>query len=222
MTATVLIIEDHPLYREALRLVVEAVAQGITVVPVASAEAAITMLAALPAIDLVLLDLNLPGLHGIDAVATLRQRHPGLPIAVVSATDHRQEITAVLRAGANAFIAKTVSTDVMTDAVRRLLDGSMAEQECITPHGCNVAAGPEPRLLTPRQQEILDGLSRGYSNKEIGLRLGVAEITVKFHVSALFRILKVVNRTQAVQAGRKLGLACDLPDSDDNQGSRGD
>jgi DNA-binding NarL/FixJ family response regulator len=180
------------------------------------------MLAALPAIDLVLLDLNLPGVHGIDAVTTLRQRHPALPIAVVSATEHRQEIAAVLRAGANAFVAKTVSTDVMTDAVRRLLDGSMAEPEWITPHGREVVAGPTARMLTPRQQEILDGLSRGYSNKEIGLRLGVAEITVKFHVSALFRILKVVNRTQAVQAGRKLGLACDAPDVGEGNEARGD
>jgi DNA-binding NarL/FixJ family response regulator len=208
MTATVLIIEDHPLYRDAMRLVVSSVAEGVQAVPVPSAESALAMIGSLPDLALVLLDLNLPGLHGIDAIAALRQRHATVPIAVVSATEHRQEIAAVMRAGASAFIAKTVSTDVMTDALRRLLDGSMTEPEWIAPGGRETLGESEaPRLLTPRQQEILDCLSRGYSNKEIGLRLGVAEITVKFHVSAVFRILKVVNRTQAVQAGRRLGLA---------------
>lgn len=206
MSVTVLIVEDHPLYRDAMRTVVASVADDVIAIPVASAEAALAMFASLPELALVLLDLNLPGLHGIDAIAALRQRHATVPIAVVSATEQRQEIAAVLRAGASAFIAKTVSTDRMIDALRRLLDGSMVEPEWLTPAGREVLNELAPRLLTPRQQEILDCLSHGYSNKEIGLRLGVAEITVKFHVSAVFRILSVVNRTQAVQAGRRLGM----------------
>ena len=216
MTATVLIIEDHPLYRDAMQMVVHAVADDVDVVPVANAEDALALTASLGDVALVLLDLNLPGLHGIDAIAALRQRHATVRIAVVSATEHRHEIAALIRAGANAFIAKTVPTEVMADAVRRLLDGSMTDAEWITRSGHETVDAFATRLLTPRQQEILDCLSRGYSNKEIGLRLGVAEITVKFHVSALFRILKVVNRTQAVQAVRRLGLASDRLDGTAN------
>lgn len=206
MTASVLIVEDHPLYRDAMRQVVSTVADDVASIPVASADCALAMLSSLPDLALVLLDLNLPGLQGIDAISAMRHRHATVPIAVVSATEHRQEIAAVMRAGASAFIAKTVSTEIMTDALRRLLNGTMTEPEWIVPGGREPFSEPTPRLLTPRQQEILDCLARGYSNKEIGLRLGVAEITVKFHVSAVFRILKVVNRTQAVQAARRLGL----------------
>jgi DNA-binding NarL/FixJ family response regulator len=125
-------------------------------------------------------------------------------VIAVSASEQRRDATAALRAGAKQFISKAVSTEVMADAIRRVLAGDFSAPSWLTPVGPGVIDTSGHSLLTPRQLEILGQLH--LSNKEIGLRLGLAEVTVKMHVSSIFRALNVANRTQATQAARCLNL----------------
>ena len=113
---------------------------------------------------------------------------------------------AALRAGARIFVSKAVSTDMLGNLLRRVLASEVDKPEWITPQGTNSLEDEPSLVLTPRQREILSLLAQGHPNKEIGLRLGLAEITVKMHVSAIFRTLNVANRTQAVLVARRLGL----------------
>lgn len=206
MAQSILIVEDHPLFRGALVQIMQAIVGEQKTAAASSAEEGLTLLNSLLDLGLILLDPGLPGLNGVEAIMAFQRRCPSVPIVVVSASEDRVEATAALRAGAKAFISKAASTEVISDVVTRLLSGAFGEAEWITPKGKMQIDTANEVKLTPRQQEILVMLSQGYANKEIGLRLNLAEITVKNHVSGVFKALDVVNRTQAVLAGRRLGL----------------
>ncbi|WP_136416954.1 MULTISPECIES: response regulator transcription factor [Oxalobacteraceae] len=206
MTKSALIVEDHPIYRDALMMFLRGLLGNSSVIAVSSTEEALSLSSNLDGLALILLDLGLPGMHGVEAVASLHRKYADAAIVVVSASEDRREVAAVLRAGAKSFISKAVSTKVISEVVAKVLAGERLESEWITARG-NQAVGDEPLLmLTPRQRETLVYLCQGLSNKEIGLRLGVAEITIKTHISSIFRALNVVNRTQAVLAARRFGL----------------
>lgn len=203
MLKTVLVVDDHPMFRDALSRLVEEPG-GRRVLTAANAEDGLHMVRE-EHVDLILLDLGLPGAGGIDAIGLFRQACDAV-IVVVSASEHRQEIASASRAGAKAVISKGVSRDVLQDHIDRALAGHFPQQSWIRPAGL-VAVGDEVgRGLTARQQEIAMLLMNGHPNKEIGMRLGLAEITVKTHLTAIFRLLGVVNRTQAVVAIRRLGV----------------
>lgn len=211
MKKSALIIEDHPIYRDALVVFMRALLGESRVVAVSSTEEGLGCAGNIDDLGLILLDLGLPGMNGVEAVISLRRKCPEAAIIVVSASDDRREAAAALRAGAKAFISKAVSTKIISDVVQKVLAGESLESPWITVTG-NQTIGDEPLLmLTPRQRETLVFLCQGYSNKEIGLRLGLAEITVKIHISSIFRALNVVNRTQAALAARRFGLHA--PDS---------
>jgi DNA-binding NarL/FixJ family response regulator len=206
MTTTTLIVEDHPLYRGALVHLMHVVLSEAITLEASSAEEGLRMVDQAENLAVIMLDLGLPGLRGVDAIASFRYKCPSALIVVVSASEDRRETMAAIRSGAKVVLSKAVSTEVMADIMRRLLNNELLEPVWITANG-KIAIDEDASVkLTPRQQEILVLLSYGQSNKEIGLRLGLAEITVKMHVSAVFRTLKVVNRTQAVSAARRLGL----------------
>jgi DNA-binding NarL/FixJ family response regulator len=205
MPASALIIDDHPLYRDALTQLLSTMLGEASVKAASSAEEGLRLAAQLPDLRLVVLDFNLPGISGTEAIDAVLGRYPGVDIVAVSASEERLDATSALRAGAKLFISKAVDTDVMADAIRRTLEGNPAtERQWITPTGAGVLEADESSPLTPRQLEILSLLH--LPNKEIGLRLGVAEVTVKMHVSSVFRVLGVANRTQAMQAARRLSL----------------
>ncbi|MBC7436717.1 MAG: response regulator transcription factor [Bdellovibrionales bacterium] len=204
MDKTVLVVDDHPLFRKALVSLIEEAKICREVIGAASAEEGLSRVRE-NRISLILLDLGLPGAAGVDAIGLFR-RTSEATIVVVSASEHRQEVNAALRAGAGAVVSKSVSMDTLKDIVTQALAGALPEQKWIRPVGSLVLADEGGRGMTVRQQEIATLLMDGYSNKEIGMRLGVAEITVKTHLTAIFRLLSVVNRTQAVVAIRRLGL----------------
>jgi DNA-binding NarL/FixJ family response regulator len=193
-----LVVDDHPLYRGALATLARSLFGADAVHEAGTAEAA---LAVGPTPDLVLLDFRLPALNGAEAVKAFRQRFPQALVIVVSASEDRREAQAAMRAGARAFVHKTESMDAIADVIRQVIKGAKIEPRWVM--GGAQAATTE---LTSRQLEILAMLCEGISNKEIALRLGLAVITVKMHVSAIFRALGVVNRTQAALAARRLGL----------------
>lgn len=205
MPASALIIDDHPLYRDALTQLLGAMLGETSVKAAGCGEEALKFASSMPDLRLVLMDFNLPGISGTEAIEAVLSRFPYVDIVAVSASEDRLDATSALRAGAKLFISKAVNTDVMAEAIRRVIAGdSPAEQQWITPTGAGVLETDESSPLTPRQLEILSLLH--LPNKEIGLRLGVAEVTVKMHVSSVFRVLGVANRTQAMQAARRLSL----------------
>lgn len=206
MPDTALVIDDHPLYRGALANLARGVFGEQSVTEATTAEAALQRAASLDNLRLVLLDFRLPGLQGAEAVAAFRRSHPGCVIVVVSASEDRREREAVVRAGANAFLSKVCSMEVLQQAIRTILAGGQPDPRWSfgsQTRSQREAAAPE---LTPRQLEVLALVCQGLSNKEISLRLGLSVITVKMHVSSVFRALGVLNRTQAALAARRLGL----------------
>lgn len=206
MEKTILVVDDHPLFRKALVGLLEDIDPTACVLTAASAEDGLQK-ARESRLDLILLDLGLPGAAGVDAI-TLFRKVCDAPIAVVSASEHRQEVAAVTRAGASVVVSKGVSMDTLRDVVQQALSHTLPEQKWVRPAGSLTVADEFGRGLTTRQQEIATLLMNGHSNKEIGIRLGLAEITVKTHLTAIFRLLGVVNRTQAVVAIRRLGIDC--------------
>jgi DNA-binding NarL/FixJ family response regulator len=203
MPGSALIIDDHPLYRDALAQLLRTILSEASVRAASSAGEGLRVAEGLSELRLVLLDFTLPGMSGTEAIDTIRRKFPNVVIIAVSASEQRRDATAALRAGAKQFISKAVSTEVMADAIRRVLCGDFSAPRWLTPTGAGVIES-ETSLLTPRQLEILAQLH--LSNKEIGLRLGLAEVTVKMHVSSIFRALNVANRTQATQVAH-LGTA---------------
>ena len=207
MAEPVLIVEDHPLFRAALIHLVNATLPQVETVAASSAEEGLRHAATMRSTRLVVLDPGLPGMNGAEAIAAFRHACPKAGLVAVSASEDRREAMAALRAGAIAFVSKAVSTEVLGDILLRVHAGEVAKPEWITPNGAQSMEEESSLVLTPRQREILTLLAQGHSNKEIGLRLDLAEITVKMHVSAIFRALNVANRTQAVLVARRLGLA---------------
>ena len=205
MPGSALIIDDHPLYRDALTQLLKAILGETSVASANSAEEGLRLGEHLVDVRVVLLDFGLPGMSGTEAIGAVMRKLPGASIIAVSASEERRDAGAALRAGAKHFVSKAVGTDVLAATIRRVLAGDFSGPEWITPAGASAFEPDDGSPLTPRQHEILSLLH--LPNKEIGLRLGLAEVTVKMHVSAIFRVLEVANRTQAMQVGRRLSLS---------------
>ena len=211
---TLLIADDHPLFREALRGAIKRLLPSATLREAEDTDGLYAMVEADPDADLLLLDLNMPGAHGFSALVYLRAQYPELPVVVVSAREEPAVMRRALDHGAMGFIPKSVDARELGEAVGQVLDGN---------RWAPAAAGAAPaasaneqdvaeriRELTPQQFRVLQMLGTGLLNKQIAYELGVAEATVKSHMSAILRKLGASNRTQAVLvAGR---LAVDPPD----------
>ncbi|HEX7250950.1 MAG TPA: response regulator transcription factor [Burkholderiales bacterium] len=206
MAGTALVVEDHPLYRDALTHVLRPIFGADGVRAASTAEEGLRVAASEPELGLVLLDPGLPGLQGCEAIAAFRRVLPKVSVIAISASDDRREAAAALRAGASAFVSKAAPTEVVSHLVRRVIRGELAAPLWIAASGAEGAFQEPGEDLTPRQLEIVALLCQGHPNKEIGLRLGLAEVTVKMHVSSIFRTLGVANRTQAVLEARRRGL----------------
>jgi DNA-binding NarL/FixJ family response regulator len=206
MAVTALVVEDHPLYRSALAHLLQQLFGGAAVAAASSAEEGLKLAAEAPGLRVILLDPGRPGMNGVEAIAAFRRQCPEVALVAVSASEDRRDATAAFRAGALAFVSKAASTEMLSDVARRAAAGELKPSTWVTPSGFTTSAESSLPMLTPRQLEILALLCQGHPNKEIGLRLGLAEVTVKMHVTSLFRQLGVANRTQAVLAARRLGL----------------
>ncbi|MBC5766249.1 response regulator transcription factor [Ramlibacter albus] len=199
------VVDDHPLFRAALATLVQTLYPDAHVVCAGTAEEGLAAREASDEFRLVLLDFRLPTLNGAEAVRAFCKRFERAAVVVVSGSEDRREGDAAMRAGASAFLHKTDSMETLAQALRSVLAGRPVAPNWEQADGGAMfaQAGAD---LTARQLEILAMVCQGLNNKEIGLRLGLAHITVKIHVSAIFRVLGVVNRTQAALAARRLGL----------------
>ncbi len=207
MKKAVLVVDDHPLYQKALAGLVSELGLADEVWTAYSAEEGLRILRERDQPALLLLDLSLPGITGAESVRAFRRACPLAVIVIVSASDNRQETMAAARCGANAVVSKGADMEALRSIVVQALSGGLHEgQKWVTPPGARALPTDLPLRLTPRQVEIVALLSHGMSNKEIAMRVGLAEITVKTHLSAVFKSLHVVNRTQAVMAIRRFGV----------------
>jgi DNA-binding NarL/FixJ family response regulator len=203
-----LIADDHPLFRGALREAVNGLFDRVDIGEAGTFEEVTDFLERGSEIDLVLLDLRMPGARGFSGLMYLRAQYPGLPIVVVSANDDPAVIRRCMEFGASGFIPKTLGVEALRSAIARVLQG-----EVWTPPDVDLARDADSEgaamiarlsTLTPQQVRVLMMLSGGLLNKQIAYELGVSEATVKAHVSAILQKLGVESRTQAVIAAGKI------------------
>ncbi|MGI9418560.1 MAG: response regulator [Geminicoccaceae bacterium] len=206
----VVIADDHPLFRDAIRLALSDVGAGETmeIVDAASADEAKALADQHDDLDLLLLDLRMPGMNGLAGLIELRRRHPALPIAVVSATDNPKIMRDCLDLGAMAYIPKSYDRRSIASAIEDVLAGRMHLPEAAAGSAACIDADASllesVRTLTPQQLRVLQAIAEGKPNKIIAHELGIAVKTVKAHVTVILRKLGVTNRTQAVLAASRI------------------
>ncbi len=214
----VIIADDHPLFRDALKQTLATSLPGIGFTEVGSVEKLLAALAAHPNVDLVLLDLKMPGekgaasLSGLTGLMYLRSQHPEIPVVIVSASDNPGMIRRCANLGAAGFISKSLPVDKIRLAVKTVLEGGVWFSDEFNRDGANDEIGDlAARLatLTPQQVRVLSMLGQGLLNKQIAYELNVSEATVKAHVSAILQKLGVDSRTQAVIAANRIAAVDD-------------
>jgi DNA-binding NarL/FixJ family response regulator len=202
------IADDHPLFRGALREAVSGLFADADIAEAGSFDEASVLLDKGGDVDLVLLDLSMPGVRGFSGLMYLRAQYPSVPVVVVSAHDDPAVIRRCMEFGASGFIPKTLGVEAMRAAVARVLEGGVWTPPDVDLKTSNDAETADlmARLatLTPQQVRVLMMLSEGLLNKQIAYNLSVSEATVKAHVSAILQKLGVDSRTQAVIAAAKI------------------
>jgi DNA-binding NarL/FixJ family response regulator len=202
------IADDHPLFRGAMREAISGLLKQVDIAEVGTFDDMVALLERGGDVDLVLLDLTMPGVRGFSGLMYMRAQYPSVPVIVVSANDDPAVIRRCMELGASGFIPKTLGVDAMRRAISGILGGGVW-----TPPDVDLSAGSDTEAaelmarmatLTPQQVRVLMMLSEGLLNKQIACQLSVLETTVKSHVSAILKKLGVENRTQAVIAAAKM------------------
>ena len=203
----ILIADDHPLFREAIARVIDDGFPGSTLLEASGLDGALEIIDQNDDIDLVLLDLNMPGMQGLGGLVQLRNQFPGVPAVIVSAEEDKKVILQTVTYGAVGFITKSTPRKQMISALEQILSGSIyLPSDIIRSGGGSVQTrNQEPGLLpelleslTRKQLQVFERMTRGESNKMIAYELSIAESTVKAHVSAILRKLGATNRVQAI------------------------
>ena len=200
------IADDHPLFRGAMREAISGLLEKVDIAEAGTFDDVVELLSS--DVDLVLLDLAMPGVRGFSGLMYMRAQYPSVPVIVVSANDDPTAIRRCMEFGASGFIPKTLGVDTIRAAISRVLGGGVW-----APPDVDLSAGSDSEAaeligrmatLTPQQVRVLMMLSEGLLNKQIAYQLGVSEATVKAHVSAILQKLGVESRTQAVIAAAKI------------------
>jgi DNA-binding NarL/FixJ family response regulator len=214
----VIIADDHPLFRDALKQTLNSALPYVTITEVGSVEKLLDVIASDPNVDLVLLDLKMPGEHGaaslsgLTGLMYLRSQSPQVPVVIVSASENPGMVRRCLNLGASGFIPKSLPVDEIRGAVKTILNGGVwfpadAQREGEGDDISDLAS--RLATLTPQQVRVLSMLGQGLLNKQIAYELGVSEATVKAHVSAILQKLGVDSRTQAVIAVNRIASVDD-------------
>ncbi len=214
MDYTIIIADDHPLFRTALKSSVGHALQEPLICEAGSIAELQALLEKNSSPDLILLDLHMPGAHGLSGLIFLRGQYPDVPVVVVSASDDLQIIQKIKNHGANGFIPKSTPLEALKTAILNVLDGENSWPDNFQPAESYETSDIEARLatLTPQQFRVLGMISEGLLNKQIAYDLDVSEATIKAHVTAIFKKLGVRSRTQAVIAVKELEI--ELPSQD--------
>ncbi|HUX25781.1 MAG TPA: response regulator transcription factor [Burkholderiales bacterium] len=209
-----LICDDHPPIRAAVAYIARGLNPDIRVLEAGNSDEALALLETHPDIEMLLLDLHLPGMSGFDLLSNLKLSFPSLPVVVLSSDESRASVIDALERGATGYICKSSPTDLLAKFLEHALKGNIAlptnlaggAQADSAGDGTAAPQGLAGLGLSPRQIDVLACLLRGMSNKQICRELALAEGTVKNHAIAIFRALKVNNRAQAVIEASRRGL----------------
>jgi DNA-binding NarL/FixJ family response regulator len=202
MTTRILLIDDHAMFRSGLRMVLSSRMTDAEIFEAGSLNEATE--GAPEKIDVILLDINLPGLNGLDGIAFLKRKWPLVPVVVLSSQDSPETVRDALARGAVRFVSKADTADRIVALLNRILRGEYTTPDPQTENGQETYVMPQH--LTPRQCEVLDLLCQGMSNKLIARRLSLSENTVRSHVQAILNFLEVSSRSEAAFAARRRGL----------------
>jgi len=208
----ILLADDHPLFREGVKPVLMKLAAEVTLFEAKDYTAAFELAQRQDDLDLALLDLYMPGMAGADGVKRFRALFPHIPLVVLSAVEERDQIERLLACGALGFIGKDSSSEVILSALNLVLAGGVYVPPSLSPGAPDGAArlielaDGRQKSLSRRQIEVLRELAKGQNNRQIAQNLKVTEGTVKIHLAAVFRILDVSSRTEALLLAQKMGL----------------
>jgi DNA-binding NarL/FixJ family response regulator len=214
----VLLIDDHALFREGIRLLLDQVELDCCVLQAGSCTQGIALMEQCADLDLVLLDLGLPDMDGMEALLTLRERFPAVKVVVLSGFEDRALALEAVSRGAMGFIGKSFSSETLLDALRLVFRGGIYLPQALIEKGGTSLPMSSPHQasapktddrpscgLTPRQLEVLELVAQGSPNKVIARQLKLSPATVKTHIAACMRALKAKNRTEAAWAFSRLG-----------------
>jgi two-component system, NarL family, nitrate/nitrite response regulator NarL len=207
-----LIVDDHPLFRDGLAALLRQASADTVVSQASSAEEALNLVDE-QIFDAMFMDLMMPGLCGEPAIREFARRHPDLPVIVLSSSESPGDVRRVINAGASGYIPKSATAQTVVSALHLVLSGNVYVPPLLVSPALRADGNDvqdEPRSLdqlTDRQVDVLRYLRDGLSNKEISANLGIAEKTVKVHIAAIFKTLNVVNRTQAANYLRDVPVA---------------
>ena len=208
----ILMVDDHPLFIEGMRGVLQRLDNSAIIVTSGSCEEALTLTNNNDDLDLVLLDLSLPGMSGLDGMKKLRHQLPASPIVLLSASEDRNKVLRAIELGAKGYIPKSSPPSIIINALQLVLSGGvylpMAVLDTINSSQAKTS-NTQGHTHTLRQLEVLKLLAEGHSNKSIAEQFHMAENTVRVHVSAILRFLEVHNRTEAGLAASRMGLLSD-------------
>jgi DNA-binding NarL/FixJ family response regulator len=201
----VVLADDHPLVLETVEALLDADGDFEVVAAVGSGTELLRVLETSPP-DLVVLDLRMPGTDGLDCLRSIRDRHPAVKVVVLSGADEPRLAQLALRLGAAAYVKKEVDPRDLTAILRQALEGTVVS------HAAGLALPDDRldevrRLLTPGELAVLESLARGLVNKQIAVELEIAQQTVKFHLTNVYRKLGVANRTEAIKYAFDCGLS---------------
>ena len=208
-----LIVDDHSVLREGLAALLKLLGADILVVQSRNAEEGLVALSTNSDLDVIVLDLVMPGTSGLEALSLFRRQRPDIPIVVLSSSEEPKDVRSALAAGAMGYVPKSANHHVLLSAIRLAMNGELYIPPLVLEQGSTsqLDAGIRTSFgndahLTERQIEVLSLLSQGKPNKSIATALGLSEKTVKTHITAIFKALNVVNRTQAAAAARLAGI----------------
>ena len=206
----VLIADDHALFRDGLAMRLEEIDPEIILHQAGTFSQALKILDKETDMDMVIADLDMPDMKWEEGMEELKKKSPNMNLVVISASEDIRNIRKVLSNGIKGYIPKRSDPKVMHNALKLILDGGTYIPPALIENGSENATGNGRRsngkTLTNRQSQVLDLIAQGKSNKQIAYEMGVSEATVKLHINALLRSLKVNNRTQAVVTAQKMGL----------------
>ena len=215
MPLKLLVIDDHPLVQEGVAAALEALGLDVRIVSARGSDQGMSAAASTPDLDAVLLDVAMPGVNGFALIGEMRKRFNDVPVIVLSALDDPTNVKRAMDSGAAGFIPKSSPTDVLIKVLQQVLKGNAAVEPNAavaakhmngSAQAADTEGAPDASLLTLRQLQVLSRVCQGKTNKQIASELGLSEKTVKAHVTAIFKILGVVNRTQAVLVARRMGM----------------
>jgi DNA-binding NarL/FixJ family response regulator len=204
----ILLADDHDLLRDSLELLLQRLEPGLQVIHAASLPEALTKAAAEAPIDIIMLDVNMPGMNRLAGVDAMTRAMPNVPIVVISGQFSNELAMDALRAGAAGFIPKTMAGKAMLSALQLVLSGERYIPRMVLENdGESVPGDSTTQTLSRREREVLRHLAGGLSNKEIARRLEVETVTVAVHLSSIYRKLGAANRTQAVRIALEHGVS---------------